>query len=41
MLANRSLEDKSGFQNVTGMRVSDFELLMTIIVFKVSRQDTS
>jgi hypothetical protein len=41
LLANLNMEDESGFRNFTRMTASDFELLMTIIGSKVSRQDTN
>jgi hypothetical protein len=39
LLANFSMEDESWFQNFTRMTESDFELLVTIIGSKVSRQN--
>jgi hypothetical protein len=41
LLANLSMEDGSGFQNFTRMTASDFELLVTLTGFEVSRQDTN
>jgi hypothetical protein len=41
LLANLSMEDGSGFRTFTRMTASDFELLVTIIGSKVSRQDTN
>jgi hypothetical protein len=38
LLANLSMEDGSGFRNFTRMTASHFELLVTIIGPKVSRQ---
>jgi hypothetical protein len=41
LLANLSMEDGRGFRNLTRMTASDFELLMTIIGSKVSRQNSN
>jgi hypothetical protein len=41
VFAYLSTEDGSGFRNFTTMRTSGFELLVTVIGPKVSRQDTN